>query len=139
MVAHTKKRILIDENFGSSLDERAKILSLVNVILKNNGILPKISDNELALVVDEAVTNAMEHGNKWNPQKVIHLSIWVDDKNIHVSIEDEGDGFDFRNHQSEFTKGNKLSQRGRGISLIEKFCIPSWQRSGRLIDLQIPY
>jgi len=91
------------------------------------------------LVVDEAVTNAMEHGNKWDPRKSIHLSIWTDSRNIHISIEDEGNGFDFSNHVSEFVKGNKLSQRGRGISIIRKFSIPAWHKSGRLIDLKIPY
>jgi serine/threonine-protein kinase RsbW len=139
MVVRTKKRILMKENYNSSLDERVKILSQVNTILKNNSILPKITENELVLVVDEAVTNAMEHGNKWDSQKKVHLAIWVEEDNIHISIEDEGDGFDFSNHESEFTKGNKLSHRGRGISLIKKFCNPSWEKSGRLIDLQIPY
>lgn len=137
--ADAKKIVLLNERFGSSLDERVRVLSLVNTILKDNGIIPKISAIELALIVDEAVTNAMEHGNNWDSQKSIHLSIWTKNKNVHVSIEDEGKGFDFKNHQSEFAKGNKLSHRGRGISLIKKFCIPSWHKSGRQIDLKIPF
>ena len=96
-----------------------------------------LSAEELYLVLDEALSNAMEHGNNWDSSKQVHLTLWKDPHFLHVLIEDEGTGFDASNSGSEFEEGNKLSHRGRGLSLIRRFCTPLWKNAGRLIDLPI--
>ena len=55
-------------------------------------------DDDLAyhvvLLTSEAVTNAMEHGNKWDPNKHITFDLTADAERIELSVFDEGDGFE---------------------------------------------
>mgnify|MGYP003350775431 CR=1 FL=1 len=41
------------------------------------------------LIVDEAVTNAMEHGNRWNEDKSVSVSVWADSSCLHIAVEDQ--------------------------------------------------
>jgi anti-sigma regulatory factor (Ser/Thr protein kinase) len=138
MLAQETSRKLLTNNYMTSSESRVRILDEVKAAVLRGRVIPQISGEELTLIVDEAVTNAMEHGNRWDDQKTVSVSVLVDEAVLHVIIEDQGDGFDFRNNKSDFVKGNLLSQRGRGISLIRRFCSPSWTKSGRLVDLKIP-
>ena len=126
-----------DRCFASAMDQRKVILSSVLDSIDMHGVSVVMSREELLLVLDEALTNAMEHGNKWDRSKQVHLLLWRDPSFLHVLIEDEGTGFDCSKPGSEFEEGNKLSPRGRGLSLIKKFCTPLWKNSGRTIDLPI--
>jgi anti-sigma regulatory factor (Ser/Thr protein kinase) len=137
LVQETSKKIFTN-NYSTSLESRVRILDEVRNAVRRGRVIPRISGEELTLIVDEAVTNAMEHGNRWDGSKTVSVTVFADETTLHIVIEDQGDGFDFRNHKSEFAKGNLLSQRGRGISLIRRFCSPSWNNSGRLVDLRIP-
>lgn len=92
----------------------------------------------LNLILDEAIINAMEHGNKWDPSKNILIKISLVRKDIQIEIEDEGQGFDFFH---KFTPGEikpKLSERGRGLLLIQQFCDIEWKNSGNIIKINIP-
>ncbi|MGL4368146.1 MAG: ATP-binding protein [Spirochaetota bacterium] len=129
--------LFYDKVFPSGREQRASALLSLFEAIAGEGVLLSLSDEELHLVVDEAVTNAMEHGNKWDPGKNIHITAGKDARFLHIVIEDEGTGFDYGNPESDFEKGNKLSHRGRGLSLIRRFCSPLWQHSGRCIDLPI--
>ena len=46
------------------------------------------------LAVEEALLNAITHGNQLQPQRLVHVVFWVDEQHIGVRIEDEGEGFD---------------------------------------------
>jgi serine/threonine-protein kinase RsbW len=137
MNAVLNKSKLLEKTFSSSLRGRSAIIDTVITSIKNNDLFLTISDYELTLIVDEALTNAMEHGNKWDPDKTISVSISFDKNFLYVSIEDEGEGFDFENFRSECSSGNKLANRGRGLIIIKHFCKPEWSKSGRLIELVI--
>ena len=126
-----------DRFFTSGTDQRKVILSSVLDSIDMNGVTVLMSREELLLVLDEALTNAMEHGNNWDCSKRVHLLLWRDPSFLHILIEDEGIGFDCSKPGSEFEEGNKMSPRGRGLSLIKKFCTPLWKNSGRTIELPI--
>jgi anti-sigma regulatory factor (Ser/Thr protein kinase) len=132
-----KTKTFLINNYYTSTESRVKILTEVRNAVGRGCLVPAISGEELTLIVDEAVTNAMEHGNQWNSEKKVFVAVWADDAKLHVTIEDQGEGFDYHNHKSEFVKGNVMSHRGRGISLMKKFCSPSWTKSGRVVDLTI--
>ena len=138
MLAQETSKTLLVNHYNTASESRLQILDEVRSAVLSARILMSISAEELTLILDEAVTNAMEHGNRWNESKFVSVSVWVESTVLHIAIEDQGEGFDFNNHKSDFVKGNLLSSRGRGISLISKFCSPFWSKSGRLVDLQIP-
>ncbi len=95
-----------------------------------------INNNELRLILDEAVNNAMEHGNRWDPEKKISVNIKKSPQCIKVTISDEGEGFQFPLESAK--PEPSLSKRGRGIRIIKYLCAAEWHNNGSAIDLLIP-
>jgi serine/threonine-protein kinase RsbW len=46
------------------------------------------------LAIEEAVVNAIRHGNQFDPDKSVQISCRITPQQLWVSIEDEGPGFD---------------------------------------------
>ena len=125
-------RELYSATFPSSKAKRKKIID--NVISKIYETPDSITlkNHELYLVIDEAVSNAMEHGNKWDPHKKITITISTNGLNLNVTIEDEGRGFD---PESIDKKSGTIRPRGRGIHIMKHFCEMKWNEKGNIIDL----
>lgn len=68
----------------------------------------------IQLCVREALTNAIRHGCKNNQQKSIDFIIEHKDQAIAISIEDEGEGFDWRKKETN-TRHLQIHGRGRNI------------------------
>ena len=45
------------------------------------------------LAVEEAMVNAIKHGNKCDPEKKVHVLIQLNDRLVRIQITDEGEGF----------------------------------------------
>ncbi len=75
-------------------------------------------DNNLKLALTEGITNAMEHGNRWDPEQTVSLQIEASRERLEVTIGDRGPGFDFRELPDPTEEGNLLCERGRGIFLM---------------------
>jgi len=136
MTTHTQN-LLFSKEYPSTLDHRREILDTLFNVIEGSSIGTVLTRDELTLVYDEALTNAMEHGNQWRTDKKVIISLWRDEEMLRLAIDDQGEGFDFVNPRSEFLEGNKLSHRGRGISLIKRFCAPRWDNGGRHIELPV--
>jgi len=48
----------------------------------------------ILIAITEAVNNAIQHGNKSNPNKSIEITLTAEKNKISFTIEDEGNGFD---------------------------------------------
>lgn len=93
---------------------------------------------DLNLTLDEAIANAMEHGNKWDPSKNILIKIILLQKGIQIEIEDEGQGFDYFHSFAENEVKPMLRERGRGLFLMQQFCDIEWTNCGNIIKINIP-
>lgn len=72
------------------------------------------------LVTREGLSNAVRHGNKSNPEKIVRLSLeLIGKKSLKMKIEDEGDGFDWRKRDSFLL--HEDAEHGRGIIIIETY------------------
>lgn len=82
----------------------------------------QITDDELAykvvLLLSEAVTNAIEHGNKSDASKIVTVNLTVGKKKIAIVVEDEGDGFDQSEVDNPIEGANLLNDGGRGLFFI---------------------
>jgi serine/threonine-protein kinase RsbW len=67
---------------------------------------------------EEALRNAMIHGNKSQPDKKVKIETEVTDEYIVISVEDEGDGFDPKDLPDPTLEENLLREGGRGVYLI---------------------
>lgn len=70
------------------------------------------------LAIDEAINNALVHGNCRDPKKVINVTYAISTDHLKLTIEDEGEGFDVAAIPVE--AGLDPSQ-GRGIILMRNF------------------
>ena len=52
---------------------------------------------QIQMAIEEAVVNAIEHGNKKDPAKQVHLEFRVDADIVEMKVTDQGAGFDHRN------------------------------------------
>jgi len=75
----------------------------------------------IRLAFEEAVANAVTHGNKGDPAKTVTVDLVVDDGKVQMTICDEGPGFDY-SHLADPTAGsNIMKESGRGVMLIRAF------------------
>ncbi|MCA9732365.1 MAG: ATP-binding protein [Deferribacteres bacterium] len=69
----------------------------------------------------EALTNAVEHGNRLNPEKEVIVRAEFDNKYAKIHIFDEGEGFDFKSLPDPTQKENLFRARGRGVFMMRQF------------------
>ena len=70
------------------------------------------------LAFEEAMTNAVMHGNRSDPQKKVWLRYGVAENEVRISIRDEGDGFNPNTLPDPRHPDHILTPSGRGILLI---------------------
>lgn len=74
----------------------------------------------LKLSLEEALVNAVRHGNKLNPELRVEVKAEVENNCVIISVKDQGRGFDFLNLQDPTHNTNITKTSGRGVFLIQK-------------------
>lgn len=77
--------------------------------------------HKIGMAVRETVVNAVVHGNRYNSNKKVHLTVAAGKRHIAVTVGDEGNGFDLGALPDPLAEENLLQQSGRGILLIRAF------------------
>jgi serine/threonine-protein kinase RsbW len=124
-----KLRYNNDSNIFSHVHEKIEFelpsdLSLMNGVLeylqervsKLGLIRPERSN--LFVALDEAFVNAVKHGNKNDPTKLLKISAELSPKEASFTVEDEGEGFDIREIPNPCDPENLFRTSGRGVLLI---------------------
>ena len=68
----------------------------------------------------EAVNNAITHGNKANPQKIVDVEITFDNNEMIITVTDEGYGFNPSSIPDPTMPENIEELSGRGVFLMKK-------------------
>jgi len=76
---------------------------------------------KIGMAVRESMVNAVVHGNRYNANKKVRLSVSKNSESLTVRIADEGEGFDFENLPDPCAAENLFRSSGRGIFLIRSF------------------
>jgi serine/threonine-protein kinase RsbW len=76
----------------------------------------------IMVAVTESVNNAIRHGNKFDKDKNVYLTLQVEDNKLLFEVEDEGPGFDYENLPDPTAPENLESPGGRGIFLMRNLC-----------------
>ena len=66
------------------------------------------------IALNEAVKNAILHGNKSQSTKKVKVSFWEEKNQLNFIVSDEGEGFNFRNLPNPIENENE----GRGLFLM---------------------
>ncbi len=73
------------------------------------------------LALEEALVNAIKHGNRSDPDKSISVVVEMDPKAVAITVTDEGPGFD-PDHLPDPTADENLEKpSGRGIMLMRVY------------------
>ena len=82
--------------------------------------LPNAADRfACELVCREALQNALEHGNHFDPQRRIHLRLSVTDGVFRCRVSDEGPGF-LPAHPVQ-NDSDQYRESGRGLIIMETY------------------
>ena len=74
------------------------------------------------LALSEAVTNAVIHGNKQDPSKKVFVTASLDENSaIHISVQDEGPGFEPQSLPDPLKEDNLMKPSGRGVFLMKQY------------------
>jgi len=117
---------MINENkhkeltLNSRFDEIERVESFVNGLKKWLDFNKDLED-KIMLVLSEAVTNAIVHGNKEDPSKIVSVKARKSDDRLKLSIKDQGEGFDPSELPDPLDRDNLLKEGGRGVFLIKHY------------------
>jgi serine/threonine-protein kinase RsbW len=104
-----------------------KIPSDMSNIFRAENFIEKIAEKlelgdeligNISVAVIEAVSNAIQHGNKNDITKITLLDYCVTDRILKFSIKDEGEGFNLSEIPDPTLPENIENIKGRGIFLI---------------------
>lgn len=82
----------------------------------------KVSDDVFANMMtclNEALNNAMLHGNKQDSNKKVIINAEVDGRRITWTVTDEGEGFDYVHLADPTAPENLEALTGRGVFIIK--------------------
>jgi len=99
-------------------------LTLMNAVLEylldrvgRLGLI-KVEQSNLFVALDEAFVNAVKHGNRNDPTKLLRVTAELSAHEAIFTVEDEGDGFDVREIPDPRDPANLFKSSGRGVLLI---------------------
>ena len=75
----------------------------------------------IRLALDEAIVNAIKHGNGFHPDKTVRVNCLIDDDVFRIEIEDQGSGFCLEDVPDPTEEENLELPCGRGIMLMRSF------------------
>lgn len=115
-------RVLLHQTIENNLGYKTPLVFRIVKLLQKSGYLPLYGANMAELCLEEALTNAMVHGNRHDPTKHIEIVVFGESqKQWGVIIEDEGDGFTLNDIPDPSDPENMLRESGRGILLISHY------------------
>ena len=89
------------------------------------------------LALEEALVNAVQHGNRSDPDKVVRFRCRLSDDNVYFRIEDEGEGFDPEEVPDPTDAEHIMVASGRGVLLIRSFVSRiKWNDRGNVLEFE---
>lgn len=82
--------------------------------------LPEALLFDLRLCLEEALINAMKHGNGLQKELPVDVSVEADEEAVTIQIDDRGKGFEVGKVADCTQGGNLLRGGGRGVHLIRQ-------------------
>lgn len=73
------------------------------------------------LALEEAITNAIKHGNDYQPAKQVTITARLWRTRVRLTVADQGEGFDPATIPDCTDQKNLERQSGRGVALMKAF------------------
>ena len=129
-----------------SLSQKMVLESNLESVITVEKLISKVRDeyaiteenyNYIWIVLNEAVSNAIKHGNKFDPAKKVRLKVETrDDRYLCFIIKDEGAGFDPTIIPNPTSPERIAEPNGRGVFLINKLAdIVNYSENGSCLEI----
>jgi serine/threonine-protein kinase RsbW len=115
-----KQDTLLKMVLGSDLSELGKVEEFVDQIVNASQADEELTGS-IMLLLSEAATNGIIHGNKQIPGKEVILEARISDTQVIITITDEGDGFNPEEVPDPLAEQNLLKPSGRGLYLMREY------------------
>ncbi len=122
------------------LESKLKSVNAVDELISGIREVYFISDdycNDIWVVLNEAVSNAIKHGNKFDSSKKVRLSMEIkDERFLCFSVKDEGRGFNPELVPDPTSPARIYEPNGRGIFLMRKLSHEvNFSDNGRMVEM----
>ena len=114
------EQVEVDTFLDSALESVDRAEELVVEVAKKAGINEDDAFS-LGMAIRECAVNAVVHGNRYNLNKKVHLTIARTPEQLVIKITDEGEGFELEDLPDPLAEENLLRHSGRGIFIIRAF------------------
>lgn len=104
----------------SDLDELVKLENFLENISANYSNFEDLFP-DMMLSVTEAVSNAIIHGNEFDPEKEVTIDCIQDNNKLEVQVSDQGNGFNPNSIPNPVENENLLKSGGRGVYLMKHY------------------
>ena len=120
---------------ASSYDDAREVQRLIREEVEKAGFDPD-SQFAIKLALEEALINAIKHGNKLDRTKHVHVEWKITPQVAEIIIEDEGPGFNRAKVPDPTSEPNLEKLTGRGLLLIETYMNNvEYSKGGRRVRL----
>ena len=106
------------------LPSEVRLIDLVHDAAEKMACLAGFDEDDalnVGLAVREAVINAMVHGNREDPARMVDVTLTSGPGGVEATIVDQGNGFDPDAAPDPRAGQNRLRTSGRGLLLMEAF------------------
>jgi serine/threonine-protein kinase RsbW len=126
------RQLLLDSNL-ESIDLVESLISKV----KEEHSISEESYTGIWIAINEAVTNAIKHGNKYDPSKKVIFSVEKKEgRYICFTVKDEGAGFDPAGVPDPTCSECIEEPNGRGVYLINKLAdTVQFSNNGTILEM----
>ena len=119
-LTETMENGLYSLQLPSNHESVAVLENFVDDLVSNLHIGDDVYAN-LMTCLNEAITNAIFHGNKQNPDKKVYINLEViNQKRLIFNVADEVAGFDFNDIPDPTDEANLEKLTGRGVYIMKK-------------------
>lgn len=113
---------LYHELFFSNLDIKYRVLQEIMTLIETEKCLTDESRKvHVRVALDEALVNAVRHGNGDDQNKRVEVTIWKEATGCRFRITDQGAGFAESDIPDLENPDNMLLDHGRGIAYMHAF------------------
>jgi len=125
----------IQFSLPSTLDYITGAAAHLTETLVRFGIIT-VEELNLKVALVEALTNAMEHGNSFDPKKLVKVEAKFLENKAEIKIADQGKGFNHRKLPNPTAPENLYKPRGRGIYMMHRLMDEvHFNRKGNVVQL----